>query len=85
MENWNTVLQDNFQAIGWGAAAFLAVLYVLGNFVIVSLFTAILLANFGETAEREEEENKIKLAVFTIVGHGYFTAMYAGAKAAARR
>jgi hypothetical protein len=45
-ENWNTVMYDCWLAVGWGATLYFVALVVIGNFVILNLFLAILLGNF---------------------------------------
>lgn len=47
-EDWNAVMYDGMAANGsWSALYFVALLLV-GNFLLVNLFVAVLLANFGE-------------------------------------
>jgi len=46
-ENWNTVLYDGINATSGVAVIYFLVLQVLGGFVILNLFLAILLSNFG--------------------------------------
>lgn len=47
-ENWNEVMFDTANAVGWGATVYFCCLVVLGNFIILNLFLAILLGNFEE-------------------------------------
>ena len=47
-ENWNEVMFHTVYAVGWGAAIYFCCLVVLGNFIILNLFLAILLGNFDE-------------------------------------
>ncbi|GMH60361.1 hypothetical protein TrRE_jg11189 [Triparma retinervis] len=58
-ENWNAVMYD-----GWRATSGLAVIYfisliVFGMFIVMTLFLAILLNNFGTDDEEEEEEEQL--------------------------
>ncbi len=47
-ENWNEVMFDTANATGWGATVYFCFLVVLGNFIMLNLFLAILLGNFEE-------------------------------------
>ncbi len=47
-ENWNQVLYDATRAAGWAGGAFIVSLYLLGNYVIVNLFCALLLLGFED-------------------------------------
>lgn len=60
-ENWNDVLYDGMRAINSWAAIYFIILVVLGNYIILNLFLAILLDNFGagdDDDDEEEEEEK---------------------------
>jgi len=46
-ENWNDVLYDGMRAINSWASIYFIILVVLGNYIILNLFLAILLYNFG--------------------------------------
>eukprot|EP00656_Telonema_subtile_P000441 TRINITY_DN10202_c0_g1_i1.p1 TRINITY_DN10202_c0_g1~~TRINITY_DN10202_c0_g1_i1.p1 ORF type:complete len:1644 (+),score=363.32 TRINITY_DN10202_c0_g1_i1:42-4973(+) len=52
-ENWNTVLYDAMEVSSsgfeWAAAIFIVGMFASGNFLLLNLFLAILLQNFGET------------------------------------
>ncbi len=50
-ENWNNVMDDAIRATGWGAALYFVSLVVLGNFVVLNLFLAILIGNFEGVEE----------------------------------
>lgn len=39
---------DTANAVGWGATVYFCLLVVLGNFIVLNLFLAILLGNFEE-------------------------------------
>jgi hypothetical protein len=58
-ENWNTVMYDGIRAGGVGAAFYFIVMVILGDFIILNLFLAILLTNFDglDEAQKEETEN----------------------------
>ncbi|KAG2493814.1 hypothetical protein HYH03_008033 [Edaphochlamys debaryana] len=73
-ENWNTVMYDGMRGVGPAAALYFIFVIVVGNYVVLNLFIAILLENFaanmGESAshgaavehddEEETEEGAIK-------------------------
>jgi len=56
-ENWNGVMYDGWRAKGPGAVIYFISLIVLGMFIVMTLFLAILLNNFGT----EEEEKEVGL------------------------
>ena len=45
-ENWNSIMYDCWRARGWIAALFIVSLIVIGVFIVMNLFLAILLKNF---------------------------------------
>jgi len=45
-ENWNAVMYDTWRSIGGGAVVYFILLVVIGNFIVLNLFLAILLGNF---------------------------------------
>ena len=53
-ENWNDVWTDTEQAFGQSCAPFFVTLVVLGNYVVLNLFVAILLGGFTATEEDDE-------------------------------
>ncbi|GLD95008.1 hypothetical protein PINS_up003633 [Pythium insidiosum] len=57
-ENWNTVMLDGWRSSGWSAVLYFVSLVVLGNFIVLNLFLAILLGNFDETSEQEKEDER---------------------------
>jgi hypothetical protein len=63
-ENWNTVMYDGMKVMGWGGAIFFLLIVVIGQFVILNLFLAILMAKFEESSSeiRAQEEVKQKRA-----------------------
>jgi hypothetical protein len=52
-ENWNQVLYDFHEQIGWAAGMYIVFILVVGHYVVESLFVVVMLANFG--AESEEQ------------------------------
>ena len=64
-EDWNTVMYDHVRATNGTSVIFFVSLVILGNFILLNLFLAILLKNFEEKDEDEEtgatvEEEKKK-------------------------
>jgi len=57
-ENWNTVMYDGWRATGWFAVFYFVSLVVLGSFIVLNLFLAILLGNFEGGDDDDEEEEK---------------------------
>ena len=55
-ENWNVVMYDCIRATGPGAVIFFLLLVIIGNFIILNLFLAILLINFDGLSEAQEAE-----------------------------
>jgi len=55
-ENWNSVMYDGMYAVdnGW-ASLYFVLLVVIGNYIILNLFLAILLDNFGGGSDEEDE------------------------------
>jgi hypothetical protein len=47
-EDWNAVMYDGMAASGNFSALYFVALLVIGNFLVLNLFVAILLTNFGE-------------------------------------
>ncbi|KAL4124998.1 hypothetical protein PRIC2_008589 [Phytophthora ramorum] len=70
-ENWNVVMVDGWRASGWSAVLYFVSLVVLGNFIVLNLFLAILLGNFDESndegrdAEREALKQRSRVAPTT--------------------
>jgi len=59
-ENWNTVMYDGMRAAGYGAVFYFITLVVFGNFIVMNIFMAILLANFDELAVGSHDDDKPK-------------------------
>lgn len=55
-ENWNDVMMDGWRSSGWVAALYFISLIVLGNFIVLNLFLAILLGNFQESFDDEKKD-----------------------------
>ena len=55
-ENWNSIMYDCWRARGWLAVAFVISLIVIGVFIVMNLFLAILLKNFEDINYREENK-----------------------------
>ena len=63
-ENWNTVLYDAKHAVGWPGAIFILGIFLLGFYIMMSLFLAVMVVNFDVQTEEgaqvadEEKERK---------------------------
>lgn len=63
-ESWNFVMYDGIRAAGWGAAAYFVIVMVICNIILLNLFLAILLGNFGldevpvEAGANNQEQSK---------------------------
>lgn len=57
-ENWNEVMYDSVGVIGWPAALFFVVNVVVGSYIVLNLFLAILIDNFCNADDEEEEEEQ---------------------------
>ena len=59
-EDWNSLMYNYNRAVGTHAVFYFVLVFCFGNFMLLSLFTAILLQNFeedsGKAEESEEEE-----------------------------
>lgn len=51
IENWNDVYTDTSRATSGVAAIFSIVMLFIGNFILINLFSAILLSNFDSSGE----------------------------------
>ena len=56
-ENWNQVLYDLVQGVGWGGGVFIIVTLLIGHYIIESLFVVVMFSHFG-TDEQEEEDRQ---------------------------
>jgi hypothetical protein len=52
-EDWNSVMYSHYRSLGPAVQIYFVVLLVFGNFILLSLFTAILLKNFENDTEAE--------------------------------
>jgi voltage-dependent calcium channel L type alpha-1D len=60
-ENWNEVLYNGIKATSWGTSViYFVALNILGNYIILNLFMAILLSEF-DAADDDEEDEEPKL------------------------
>ncbi|KAG7393764.1 hypothetical protein PHYPSEUDO_004527 [Phytophthora pseudosyringae] len=57
-ENWNAVMMDGWRSSGWSAVLYFVSLVVLGNFIVLNLFLAILLGNFDESNDEERDTER---------------------------
>eukprot|EP00163_Fabomonas_tropica_P014779 TRINITY_DN2686_c0_g2_i1.p1 TRINITY_DN2686_c0_g2~~TRINITY_DN2686_c0_g2_i1.p1 ORF type:complete len:1526 (-),score=377.56 TRINITY_DN2686_c0_g2_i1:447-4610(-) len=57
-ENWNEVMYDVVRATHWTSAFYFVLVVVIGNYVLLNLFQAILLQNFAVSHPEEEEEEE---------------------------
>jgi voltage-dependent calcium channel L type alpha-1D len=55
-ENWNTVMYDGMRATNAGAALYFLFIVIIGNYVVLNLFLAILLEQFSGGAKDEDSE-----------------------------
>eukprot|EP01083_Nonionella_stella_P193544 714731_1 len=55
-ENWNDVLISGVEATGWWSTLYFGSMFVVGNYMVLSLFLAILLGNF----EDDDDANDAK-------------------------
>lgn len=54
-ENWNEVMYSAIASTNWFASMYFISLLIIGNYILFNLFLAILLQNFEEDEEEEEE------------------------------
>ena len=70
-ENWNEVLYDGMRTKGDAACLYFILLVVIGNYIVLNLFLAILLDNFadmdssGETAAETAARRNARLPIFS--------------------
>ena len=60
-EDWNAVMYDGMAASGNSSAFYFVLLLVIGNFLVLNLFIAILLTNFGQQEISTEFEGTRKV------------------------
>ena len=61
-ENWNEVLYDCMKVDAPMGLIFVLILFAMGNYLVINLFLAILLDNFGR-AEDESKESEVLLSL----------------------
>lgn len=61
-ENWNSIMYDCWRARGWLAVAFVISLIVIGVFIVMNLFLAILLKNFEDSGPLVDQ-SKLDIAL----------------------
>ena len=57
-EDWNVIMYDGIRATSSVSAFYFVSLILVGQYIILNLFIAILLANFGAQHEEDEEKKK---------------------------
>ncbi|TMW68744.1 hypothetical protein Poli38472_006212 [Pythium oligandrum] len=53
-ENWTNMLFDGWRSVGWPSAIYFISLVIMGNFILLNLFLAILLGNFEDQQDDNE-------------------------------
>ena len=56
-EDWNAVMYDGMKVGGSGTALYFVLLLIIGQFLVLNLFVAILLTNFGEHEASDEMQD----------------------------
>ena len=65
-ENWNTVMYDGMRGnsfegeVAWGAMVYFVFVTIVGNFIVLNLFLAILLGNFEDDGSGGDDEDDDK-------------------------
>ena len=61
-EDWNSVMYDHYRATSSITIVYFMFLFIFGNLILLNLFLAILLKNFEEPPEAEDndEEEEVK-------------------------
>lgn len=59
-ENWNEVMYDTVRFTGWGAALYFISLICVGSYVVLNMFLGILIDNFCNDDDDEEEAREIE-------------------------
>lgn len=60
-ENWNSVMYDGWKARGWVAVVYFISLVVVGTFIVMNLFLAILLKQFDQNEDLIDLKHEEKL------------------------
>ncbi|KAA0159275.1 hypothetical protein FNF28_05910 [Cafeteria roenbergensis] len=69
-EDWNSVMYLCWLAVGWPATLYFIALVIIGNFMILNLFLAILLGNFEGMEELVAQPDEDRNASVSDVGSG---------------
>ncbi|CEM21952.1 unnamed protein product [Vitrella brassicaformis CCMP3155] len=68
-EDWNSFMYDGMRATGWWAAFYFIIVVVIGNFLVLNIFLAILMSNFEQQStkirERAESQRRERKAAAT--------------------
>ena len=56
-ENWNQIIYDLHQSIGWGAVVYIVCTYLIGHYVIETLFVVVMLSDFAMTDDEKDNIN----------------------------
>mmetsp|Transcript_3119 Transcript_3119/g.7221 ORF Transcript_3119/g.7221 Transcript_3119/m.7221 type:complete len:1718 (+) Transcript_3119:685-5838(+) len=57
-ENWNEVMYDGMRSVSTWACLYFIFLVVVGNYIILNLFLAILLDNFGSSDDEDDDDEE---------------------------
>ena len=60
-EDWNVIMYDGIRATDETSSFYFISLILIGQYVVLNLFIAILLSNFGDQHKKDEEEEKKKV------------------------
>ena len=55
-EDWNILWYIHFKEVGLSATLFIGFVVIIGNFILLQLFLAILINNFSQASEKNNEE-----------------------------
>ena len=61
-DNWPSIMWDTYNARGSSAFVLFPLIIILGNFVALNLFLAILLANFANDPDAKEQAKRHSVA-----------------------
>jgi len=68
-ENWNDVLYNSMTVTNEWAVLYFLILTIIGNFVLLNLFLAILLSNFSDIEPPDYSYNSIKSSLMEVFGY----------------
>jgi len=69
-ENWNDVLYSAIDAKGYFSVVYFVLVVIVGMFIVLNLFVAVLLSTFGEDDEDEDEAGEDKPAAVEAAAAG---------------